>query len=278
MVVLPYLSALRFSGSDAGEFLHNQLSADVMALSSGESTFACYCEPKGRVLALVLVSRQDDDFFMLLSKSLTDLVSTRLKIYVMRAKVEIESLDECSILGANADDESELPSALKTRVPIPDSGESFLIIDGDPAIEMSPALQDVWKLAELERGITWLCSETSAQFLPQMLGYDSLGAVNFRKGCYPGQEIVARTHYLGKVKRHPRLLSTTAVICPNPLEKIEIFSADLKQEAIITDCAPREEGGSCLFVVTRMEPDLVVDKIEYQGLTAPVVQQASEQA
>ena len=190
---------------------------------------------------------------------------------MVRSKVDIETLDKCSILGTYAADESGLPSALKTRIPIPDSGDSFLIIDGDLAIETSPALQDTWKLAELERGITWLCSETSAQFLPQMLGYDSLGAVNFHKGCYPGQEIVARTHYLGKVKRHPRLLSTTAVICPNPLEKIEIFSANLKQEAIITDCARREEGGSCLFVVTRMAPDLVVDKIEYQGLTAPVV-------
>lgn len=271
MVVLPYLSALRFSGKDAGEFLHNQLSADVMALLPGESTFACYCEPKGRVLALVLVGRHDDDFFMLMSRSLTESISSRMKIYVMRSKVEIERLDECSILGLPANDESGLPADFKTRLTIPDSENSFLIIDGDPPVERNPVLEDAWKLSEMEHGVTWLCSETSAQFLPQMLGYDSLGAVNFRKGCYPGQEIVARTHYLGKVKRHPRLLKTTAVICPNPLEKIDIFSDNLKQEAVITDCARTGEGGTCLFVVTRMEPDRIVDKIEYQGLVAPVI-------
>ena len=66
MVTLPYLSALRFSGTDAGDFLHNQLSADVLALASGESTFACYCEPRGRVLALMLVYRLDEDYFVII--------------------------------------------------------------------------------------------------------------------------------------------------------------------------------------------------------------------
>jgi folate-binding Fe-S cluster repair protein YgfZ len=179
MIPLPYLSALRFSGSDAGDFLHNQLSADINALSSGESTFACYCEPKGRVLALVLVGRKDDGYYMLMSRSLTEPVATRLKIYVMRSKVDIESLDGCSILGIQSGDEPGAPGDCKARVRLPESDDSYLVVDGDTTTEIDPALEDAWKLAELERGITWLCGETSGQFLPQMLGYDSLGAVNF---------------------------------------------------------------------------------------------------
>lgn len=271
MVLLPYLSALRFSGSDAGDFLHNQLSADINALSSGESTFACYCEPKGRVLALVLVARKDSDYYMLMSTSLTGPVASRLKIYVMRSKVDIEALEGCSVFGLQAGDVSAPSTDCIASVMLPGSDDSYLIVDGDTTGEVNSSIQDAWKLAELERGITWLCGETSGQFLPQMLGYEKLGAVNFRKGCYPGQEIVARTHYLGKVKRHPRLLCTNAMICPDPLDKIEISGDGNPMEAVITDCARREEGGSCLFVVTRMNPEQNADKIEYKGLIASLL-------
>jgi hypothetical protein len=89
--------------------------------------------------------------------------------------------------------------------------------------------------------------------------------VNFRKGCYPGQEIVARTHYLGKVKRHPRLLRIVTDICPQPLEKIRILSDDKDYEAIIVDCGRDEDDRTCLFVVTRMDPELTTEQIEYQG-------------
>ena len=125
-------------------------------------------------------------------------------------------------------------------------------------------------MSELRKGISWMCPETSGQFLPQMLGFDSLGAVNFRKGCYPGQEIVARTHYLGKVKRHPRLLCTSAVICPDPMDKLDIFSGETGYEAVIVDCGHLADGGNCLLTVTRMAPDLGVDRIEYRGQTCPL--------
>jgi len=280
MIALSYLSAIRFSGSDAGDFLHNQLSADVLALAPDESTFACYCEPRGRVLALMLVNRNHDDYFVIMSSSLASSIANRLRIYVMRSKVDIEVLDKCAIAGLHSSDECQVdkpqddePQALPTHlvvVAVPDSDDSLLITDDIASLETSPALQDAWKLSELKRGIVWLCTESSGQFLPQMLGYDSLGAVNFRKGCYPGQEIVARTHYLGKVKRHPRLLCTSAVICPTPLDKIQILSNGQSYEAIIADCGQREEGGNCLFVITRMEPELTAGEIEYQGQIAPL--------
>jgi folate-binding protein YgfZ len=272
MIALTYLSAIRISGVDAGDFLHNQLSADVLALTPGDSTFACYCEPKGRVLALMLVSRDGDDIYVVMSGPLAASVVTRLRMYVMRAKVDIEILDNCVVLGVPAVEvpqQSPVPVAV---VAVPDSDDQLIIAAGEAELTADPAPLNAWKVAELQRGITWLCPETSGQFLPQMLGYDSLGAVNFRKGCYPGQEIVARTHYLGKVKRHPRLLCTSAVICPAPLDNIQITSNEQSYDAVITDCGHAEGGGGCLYVVTRMDPDLVADQIEYQGQIAPLTQ------
>jgi len=276
MITLAYLSVIRFSGSDAGDFLHNQLSADVLALSPGESTFACYCEPRGRVLALMLVSRNNDDYFVIMSGSLASSIAKRLRIYVMRSRVDIEVMDKCVVAGLHSGDEPRVdePQALPTHpvaVAVPGSDDVLLVTDDNASFETSPVLQDAWKLSELKRGIVWLCTESSGQFLPQMLGYQNLGAVNFRKGCYPGQEIVARTHYLGKVKRHPRLLCTTAVICPTPLDNIQIHGSGQVYDAVIVDCGHRTGGGNCLFVVTRMEPELNAGKIEYQGQIAPLV-------
>ncbi len=269
MIALTYLSAIRFSGTDAVDFFHNQVSADVMALAQGESTFACYCEPKGRVLALMLVSRDGDDLYAVMSAALVATVARRLRMYVLRAKVDVEILDNCIVSGVHPGEAS--PPAPVTVVAVPDSNDQLIITVGETESTDDLAPMNAWKVAELQRGITWLCPETSGQFLPQMLGYDSLGAVNFRKGCYPGQEIVARIHYLGKVKRHPRLLCTTAVICPSPLDNIQIRNGEQTYDAVITDCGHSENGGGCLYVVTRMDPGLPAGQIEYQGQIAPLI-------
>ncbi len=281
MIALTYLSAIRFSGADAGSFLHNQLSADVLALAPDESVFACYCEPRGRVLALLLVHRSHAGYYAIVSRSLVASIAKRLMIYVLRAKVNIEVLDGCAVTGFQAGAEPgpvaptteglQTPPAHLAVVAVPDSDDRLLVGAADASVDTSAARQAAWKLAQLKRGIVWLCPATSGEFLPQMLGYEALGAVNFRKGCYPGQEIVARTHYLGKVKRHPRLLCTTAAIGPKPLDKIQITGAGQSYDAVITDCGHRQDGGSCMHVVTRMDPDLAVEQIEYQGQIIPLV-------
>ena len=265
MIALSNLSAICFSGADAGDFLHNQLSADVLGLSSGDATFACYCEPKGRVLALMLVCRADEDFYVIMSGSLVTAIIERLKIYVMRSKVIIEVLNGYQVFGHRSEVVPEPPSTPISVKPLPDSKQWYLVTSDDISPDENGPGQDGWKIAELQLGITWLCPETSGKFLPQMLGFDQLGAVNFRKGCYPGQEIVARTHYLGKVKRHPRLLCTSENISVNPMDKIQIFSLGQAYQAIITDSCQREVDGCCLFAVTRMDPELTAEKIEYQG-------------
>ncbi len=262
MTEIPYLSALRFSDVDAGDFLHNQLSNDVLGLAEGDSVFACYCEPKGRVLALVLVCRQGDDYYLVMARSLVQSIVNRLKIYVMRSKVKIEVLEQHAVAGLEVEIIANARE-LATVIPIPGTHRSLLLMDIKTIDAASDSAVNAWKVDELKRGIAWLNPATSGQFLPQWLGFDELGAVNFKKGCYPGQEIVARTKYLGKVKRHPRLLSLDHDLCPNPMDKLQLIGNDQSDDAVVVDCG-RSASGTHLFVVTRMDPDQTADQVEHR--------------
>jgi folate-binding protein YgfZ len=265
MVNLSNLSAVRFSGADAGSFLHGQLSADVLGLASGGVTFACYCEPKGRVLALMLVHSDQEAYHVIMSAALATAVTERLKIYRMRSKVEIEILAGHSVLGlVEGDGTGWVP---ELSMPLPDSKRRLAVSAGRMSADPEESLRQAWKYAELQMGICWLSAETSAQFLPQMLGFVQLGAVNYRKGCYPGQEIVARTHYLGKVKRHPRLLDCRLSACPRPMDRIDIWADGKAHEAVVADCARGQDGMIRLLAVTRMEPEASADRVQYEGET-----------
>ena len=128
MVILPYLSTIRLSGQDAGDFLHNQVSADVLSLAHGDSTFACYCEPKGRVLALMLVCRVGDAFYAVMASSLVQSVVPRLKMYVMRSQVNIETLDDYAVSGVQAGVAEEKSADAIAEIPLQKSsrrGMSF---------------------------------------------------------------------------------------------------------------------------------------------------------
>jgi len=267
MLKLSHLSAIRFSGAEAGSFLHSQLSADVNGLTAGDTTFACYCEPKGRVLALLLAHRTDADYQVILSAALASAVADRLKIYRLRARVEIELLHGHAIAGLAADEASgEPPMALRG------DRRKLVLLAGDEAAETDETLQEAWKFADLKSGICWLGEKTSGEFLPQMLGFEELGAVNYRKGCYPGQEIVARTHYLGKVKRHPRLLDCRLQATPLPMDKVDILTGGETHEAVVADCARGADGLIRLLTVTRMEPELPAGMVKYGGETVAVIQ------
>lgn len=290
MITLSYLTAIHFKGTDAGEFLHNQLSSDILGLKEGDSTLACYCEPKGRVLSLMLVNCQQQGYYVILAKSLRDMVVKRLQMYILRAKVEIDILDGYGVAGTDTANDSNLekaqpanaalaspPVATALATPplasmtLPESTITYLLTETSILPDEAPDEQDAWKLAELQRGLSWLGTDTSGEFLPQFLGFDQIGAVNYRKGCYPGQEIVARTHYLGKVKRHPRLLCSRSLIGPNQMEKINILSGGESFSAVTVDYAFDEEKGNCWLVVTRMDPELPAEQVSYQDQTVDLI-------
>jgi folate-binding protein YgfZ len=219
MQPLDQFSVLHVEGADAGDFLHSQLSNNIIDLGDGASLLAAYCEPAGRVLAVVLVYRSQSSYYLVLDQSLAIGIAKRLQIYVLRSKVTITSLTGSHYLYGMRTDE---PEAADTW-PYPlDAKRRFCLQSSNDVPDLPGALStDQWRLADIQAGAVWLDSETTGKFLPQALNLVTLGAVDFNKGCYPGQEIVARSHYLGSVKR--RLIRTIISESTDILPGLELF-------------------------------------------------------
>jgi folate-binding protein YgfZ len=160
----PY-SKILASGSDAFEFLQAQLSNDLRLLEERAELLSAWCNPKGRVICTLRLRRRDEGYEMILPAELADSVLKRLTMFRFRSKVELE------------------PAAA--------SPEDLRI----------PGSTHDWQLENLRAGLAEIWQAQSEQFTPHMLNLDLIGAVSFDKGCYPGQEIVARTHYRGNSKR-----------------------------------------------------------------------------
>lgn len=173
MPELPY-STITASGPDAFEFLQAQLAADIDELP--EHGLAAWCNPKGRVICLFRVARENDEFRLALPDELADDVVGRLSMFRFRADVDLE-----------------LAAADAAQLGIASS-------------------YDEWRLDNLRAGIPEILGVQSEQWTPHMLNLDLLGAVSVDKGCYPGQEIVSRTHYRGKTKRRCLRFESTAPV------------------------------------------------------------------
>lgn len=247
MIPLNYLSVARFSGSDAGDFLHRQLSADIAALAPGDASFACCCTPKGQVIGLLLVCRQDDDYLVAGAAELLPAVLARLKMFILRSRVELGLEDDLTVRGF--DDVSELCSAGVFQPAGLELGYGFF---GEPG--ESGQAGERFKTAEIRKHVTWLGAETSEKFIPQMLGYDQIGAVSFSKGCYPGQEIVARARYLGKVKRKPVIVRVFEPIAVSAGGQVELLRGETWVQGVVIDSAGSDDG-TLLFVVAPFEPE-----------------------
>jgi hypothetical protein len=187
---------LAFRGADAARFLQGQLSADTEKLAPGTSTLAGLHSPQGRVIALLALTRPSaDELFAALPRELLAPVAQRLGKFVFRAKVRIsDESDALRVLGVAGDVEAG-PAAITwgdRRLALLPRGMEQV----DPSA--SPA---AWELADIAAGIPQVYQATSEAFVAQMLNLDLLGAIAFDKGCYTGQEVIARAHYRGRVKR-----------------------------------------------------------------------------
>lgn len=163
-----FLTPIKIEGADAAGFLHGQFTTDVTGLASGQAGLSAWCDPKGRVIATFILARLNGTFWLLLPEILKDTFLKRLKMYVLRANVVI--------VDAAPEDIPQLPD-----LPVTDG--------------------DLSETALIRQGIPLLHPETGGRFLPQELNLDKLGTVSYTKGCYPGQEIIARLRYRGEVKR-----------------------------------------------------------------------------
>jgi folate-binding protein YgfZ len=192
------LGVLAMRGPDAAGFLQGQLSADIEKLSAGASTLAGLHNPQGRVIALLaLVRSAPEEFFAVLPRELAPAVAQRLRKYVLRAKVTLEDLSESvQVFGSAAPAPGFIDLAWGTR--------RLLLVPRERAVELTPGsgqTLESWQQADIHEGLPQVYAATSEAFVAQMLNLDLLGAIDFDKGCYTGQEVIARAHYRGRVKR-----------------------------------------------------------------------------
>ncbi len=220
---LTHIGVIKASGPDAASFLQGQLSNDIQAVQN-TSQLSGYCTAQGRLLALFRIMRQGDDFLLLLPQEILAPTLKRLSMFVLRAKVTLSAASDQALLGLAGPAAPEAlrqiglpaptlpevaPEGLLHVMTVPGRASPRFIVLGPtdavrglwPVAGLAPVGSQAWAWLDIDSGQPTIGSATSEAFVPQMVNLDLLNGVNFRKGCYPGQEIVARTHYLGRLKQ-----------------------------------------------------------------------------
>ena len=204
-VPLPHLGVISVSGADAVTFLHGQLTQDIAHLAPGASALAALCNPKGRVLAsMYALHLGADEVLLIISADVLEATLARLRRYVLRAKVQLaDASGAWQLVGLMGEAAKTATDAHLIALPPADGAPRVLWLDAadTPAPQGESLGAAQWLFAEVRSGAARVGAAISGAFVPQMLCYESLGAVNFQKGCYPGQEIVARSQYRGAIKR-----------------------------------------------------------------------------
>ena len=230
------LALISIEGADAVSFLQGQLSADVTTLTNDYWARAAYCSSKGRMLASFIICRDEERFLAVLSADIADSIINRLRMFVLRAKVKLEKLNNALFI----DNSDEILPATGDGVVSRDSG--FFVICGD-SFRFCPNSDNRdtsstdngngWLHREILRGVPWISKETQEMFIPQFVNFDVLNGINFKKGCYVGQEIIARLHYLGGIKKRGMVLSGDGE-APQAGEKLSTDDGTLFAEVINT--------------------------------------------
>jgi len=223
--VLTQFVLLKIHGDDAESFLQGQFSSDVKLLDGSVAQWSSYSNAKGRMQASFLLWRIEQTFFLLLRKDISEAFRRRLSMFVLRAKVKVEVSDSMIVgeylaaadAGRPAFEPALAGTAEHTVVTI---GEQIRItcLGADEAAALPPFAGQLlagrlFDAFFIRAGIPWVSQATYEAFVPQMANLDLIGGISFRKGCYPGQEIVARTQYLGKVKRRMFVVEVNADEC-----------------------------------------------------------------
>lgn len=271
-------------GPDADSFLQGQLTCDVREVTPNRSRIGAYCNPKGRVLACFRLFRREDALYLELPRTLVESTLARLRRYVLRAKVRLEDASDdwtrmgvagpnaavllTKLLGAvpqTADEVVQAPADSRaiTVIRLPGSMPRFEV--HGPLVEMrvlwtglDPDITftgpEPWRLLDILAGMPTVYPETVEAFVPQMLNLQLLDGISFQKGCYTGQEIVARTHYLGKLKRRMVLARVDSPTPPRPGDPLFSPQADASQSAgQLADACPHPDGGYAVLAVALIE-------------------------
>ena len=289
---LSHLGLIAAYGDDARHFLQNQLTNDISLVSESLSQLNGYCNPKGRLFTLFHVFQRGDTFYLQLPRELIEPLLKRLRMFVLNSKVTLEDASDSLVrIGyASTKAEQELATVFATlpkndydaifsddvtvtRLPSPSIPRYEII--GEPEalkkiwekldVNAAPVGSDAWTLLEVLSGQPCVVEQTSEEYVPQMLNLDVINGVSFKKGCYPGQEIVARVKYLGKIKR--RMYLAFADVDTAPIAGAPIFRANDGKGASVTGSTVRAatgvDGGYNVLVVletSHANDELFVDE------------------
>lgn len=262
---LVHLGLLECSGDDAKSFLHNQLTSDVNHLAPNAAQHSAWCTAKGRMQASFLHYRSGDTYRLLLSGDLLAAIQKRLQMFVLRSKVKLTDLTATTeIIGLSGPQAGAALTA--AGLPMPeaplvaatfaegtiirlDRGRFVVVVAATVAPDLwrrlstcaRPAGTPAWHWLDVKAGIPLITEATKEAFVPQMANFDKIGGVSFHKGCYPGQEIVARTQYLGKVKRHLYQIHSEAPLAAGA----SIYAPDSPEHpcGMVANAAPSPDGG-----------------------------------
>lgn len=276
---LSHIGLLGIRGEDAQTFLQGQLTNDVRAVSEQRSQLTAYCSPKGRMLASGRLFKRGDTYYLAMPREMVGAALKRLRMFVLRAKVELEdatdTLAHFGLSGPSAD--TELQNALGAAPAHPDDviqhqGVTAMRVPGPhPRYELfgdvdvmqrlwtaldvqgAPVGAAPWSLLDILAGIPTVYPETVEAFVPQMANLQLLNGVGFKKGCYTGQEVVARTQFLGKLKRRMYLAHVDAETPPQPGNELFAPGTEPGQSTgRIVDAKPHPDGGYALLAVVQI--------------------------
>jgi folate-binding protein YgfZ len=262
---------LSVRGDDGRAFLHAQLTNDVTHLTADRARLAGWCSAKGRLLADLLLLEHDGGFLLVLARDLAAPIAKRLSMFVLRSKVKVaDASDQLHVIGLWGGECRTKLAALGLQAPAEDSAvthaaglcavrlgaEQYLLIAPaaerariDAQLDVRPSAEEAWSLLEIRAGRPLVTLATQEAFVPQMINLQAIGGVDFKKGCYPGQEIVARAQYRGQVKR--RMVRVRA---PRGIELRagqDLYSDDNADQpsGTVVNVAPGEAGTELLAVV-----------------------------
>jgi folate-binding protein YgfZ len=235
LALLDHLGVLQFSGEDAETFLQGQLSCDVAEVGLRSGRYGAYCSPKGRMLANFLLWREEAGFHMALSRDIAPSVHKHISKFVLRAKVKISDTSDAIVMAGAAGPKagqalqevfSDFPKQPNEVSRQPGTGTIINLKDGRFLLALTPSSAVVlrqrlanslvpvrasaWRWLDIRDGVPLVSAATQDQFVPQMANFELLGGVSFQKGCYTGQEVVARMQHLGKLKRRMFLANVPA--------------------------------------------------------------------
>ncbi|MGB5062384.1 MAG: folate-binding protein [Candidatus Competibacter sp.] len=282
---LSHLGLIAAAGSDNESFLQGQLTCDVRQVTLEHSLVGAYCSPKGRALASLRLFRCGGDLYLELPRELLKSTLERLRKYLLRAKAALEDASDTwvgiGIAGPNAATRlteilGGVPAAVNEVVQVAASestGITLIRLPGPtPRFELHGAMREIqtvwealgtaftpvgaepWRLLDILAGIPTIYPETVEAFVPQMLNLQLLEGISFQKGCYTGQEVVARTHHLGKLKRRTYLARVDSPNPPRPGDPLFSPQTDANQSAgRLIDAARHPDGGYAVLVVALIE-------------------------